>query len=326
VKFIKRIKQNWHIKLLSLALAGILWIYVNSIKEKERFLSVPFEVKNVSEGYLVSSELPEFVQLVIRGRDEYLTLINEGDVVAYVDLENNSEGESRKIVKVDRRGLPRGLSIKEITPRLVDVRLDRARRKQVKVVPVIVADLPEGYSFEDVHVDPEEVEIQGPESLLPDIESVYTEEINIRNLTENTVVETEVEIGNEKISLVDDRPVNVRILVKEEFAVKRVSGITIYPVNVNEGLLAEIGDQEVSALVKLPKRLEKEFVDEQVYAYVDCQNITETGDYDLTVWFESDVEEVSLVKLEPATVTVTVTVSVTDILSADSDETPADTD
>ena len=91
MKIFKRIVQNWHIKLLSLVLAGILWIYVNSIQESERFLSVPIEVKNISENFLVSNELPEFVQLVLRGREEYLSLImydSQHDLPGIVQLQS----------------------------------------------------------------------------------------------------------------------------------------------------------------------------------------------------------------------------------------------
>jgi YbbR domain-containing protein len=302
VKIFKRIVQNWHIKLLSVVLAGILWVYVNSIQEAERFLSVPIEIKNISENYLVSNELPEFAQLVLRGREEYLSLINEGEVTAYIDLEQNSVGEARKIVKVDRREIPRGVSIKEIVPRLIDVRLEEAFRKKVKVVPVIVADLPEGYSFVDFSVDPETVEIQGPESILQNTSAVYTEEINIRSLTETTVIDASLEIERDKLTLVDEQSVNVKITIKEEFTLKRVDSVLIYPLNLSEGLVADITGQEVSALVRIPQRLERDFREKQVYAYVDCGSITEPGDYELPLSLQSDVEEVTAVKIEPSSI------------------------
>jgi YbbR domain-containing protein len=306
VKIFKRFVQNWHIKLLSLALAGILWIYVNSIQEAERFLTVPIEVRNVSENYLVSNELPEFVQLVLRGREEYLSLINEGEVTAYIDLEQNSLGETKKIVKVDRRGIPRGVSIKEITPRLVDVHLEKAFRKQVKVVPVIVADLPEGYSFVDFSVEPETVEVQGPESILRELSSVYTEEINIRNLTETTVIPAKLEITDDKLTLVGVESVDVKISIKEEFTMKRLNGVSIYPINLAVQFVAETAEQEVSVLLRIPLRLERDLSATQVYAYVDCGAITEPGEYDLPLSLESDVAGVTLVKMEPPSVEVRV--------------------
>ncbi len=299
-----KITHKWHIKLLSLALAAILWVYVSSIQEKERFLTVPVEVRNVSEDYLLSSELPEFVQLILRGRDESLSLVNEGDVVAYIDLEMNSEGETKKIVKVERRGIPRGVSIKEISPRLIDVKLDQAIRKSVKVVPVIVTDLPDGYSFEKFLIEPPSVEIQGPATLITTVESVNTRKVDIGNMTETTVMEIELETGSDKITLVRDQPVSIKIFIREEFVLKRVSGVVIYPINVAEGLIPDLGEQEVSVLIKLPKRLESGFKNEQVYAYVDCVEIGETGDYLLPVTFRSDIEEVAFVEVDPPAISV----------------------
>lgn len=299
-----KITHKWHIKLLSLALAAILWVYVSSIQEKERFLTVPVEVRNVSEDYLLSSELPEFVQLILRGRDESLSLVNEGDVVAYIDLEMNSEGETKKIVKVERRGIPRGVSIKEISPRLIDVKLDQAIRKSVKVVPVIVTDLPHGYSFEKFLIEPPSVEIQGPATLITTVESVNTRKVDIGNMTETTVMEIELETGSDKITLVRDQPVSIKIFIREEFVLKRVSGVVIYPINVAEGLIPDLGEQEVSVLIKLPKRLESGFKNEQVYAYVDCVEIGETGDYLLPVTFRSDIEEVAFVEVDPPAISV----------------------
>jgi YbbR domain-containing protein len=262
------------------------------------------EVRNVSENYLVTSELPEFVQLVLRGRDEALSLINEGDLVAYIDLEMNSAGEAKKIVKIERRGIPRGVSIKEIDPRIIDVSLDPAIRKNVKVIPIIMADLPDGYSFEDIIIEPSLVEIQGPASLINEVESVYTKEVNFRNLTETTVMEVELETGSDKITLINNEPVSVKILIREEFVIKRVSSVTVYPVNVAEGLIPDLGEQQVSVLFKLPKRFEPAFRDDQVYVYVDCTDISETGDYPLPVSFQSDIAGASLVRVDPPTVRV----------------------
>jgi len=304
VKIFGKITHNWHIKLLSLALAGILWVYVNSLQEKERFLTIPVEVRNISEDYILSSEPPEFVQLVLRGRDEPLSLINEGDLVAYIDLEMNSQGETKKIVKVERRGIPRGVSIKEIRPRLVDVKIEEAKRKSVKVVPVIVTDLPLGYSFERFSLEPPAVEIQGPASVIETVESVNTKRVDIENMTETTVMDIEVETGSDKITLVKDQSVSIKIFIREEFVLKRVSGVAVFPFNVADELIPDLGEQKVSLLIKLPKRLESGFKDELVYAFVDCMEITDVGDYELPIIFQSGIEEAVLVEVEPSMVSV----------------------
>jgi hypothetical protein len=304
LKLFKKITHNWHIKLLSIALAGILWVYVNSIQEKERFFTIPVEVRNISENYILSGEPPEFVQLVLRGRDEPLSLVNEGDLQAYIDLEMNSQGETKKIVKVERRGLPRGVSIKEIRPRLVDVQIDEAIRKPVKVVPVIATDLPLGYSFERFMLDPPEVEIQGPASYIESVESVNTRRIDIQNLTETTTMDVEVETGSDKVTLVEDQPVNITIFIREEFVLIRVSDVIVFPFNVADALVPDLGEKKVSLLIKLPKRLESDFKDELVYAFVDCMGISEAGEYELPVIFQSGIDEAALVEVEPSMITI----------------------
>ena len=309
VNIFRKIAHNWHIKLLSIALAGILWVYVNSIQEKERFLTIPVEVRNISENYILSSEPPEFVQLVLRGRDEPLSLVNEGDLTAYIDLEMNSQGDTKKIVRVERRGIPRGVSIKEIRPRLVDVQIDEAKRKSVKVVPVIVTNLPLGYSFERFSIEPPEVEIRGPASYIETVEFINTTRIDIQDLTETTVMDVDVETGSDKITLVRDQTVSITIFIREEFVLKRVNDVVVFPFNVADGLVPDLAEQKVSLLVQVPKRLESWFNDELVYAFVDCLEIDEAGIYELPVIFQSGMEEATLVEVEPSTVTIQMTIT-----------------
>jgi hypothetical protein len=135
---------------------------------------------------------------------------------------------------------------------------------------------------------------------------VYTEEINIRNLTETTVIEAKLEIGGDKLTPVGVESVNVKISIKEEFTIKRVSGVLIYPINLAEEFVADTAGQEVSALIRIPRRLERDFSETQVYAYVDCGAITEPGKYDLPLILQSDVEGVTPVKIEPASIEVRV--------------------
>lgn len=125
LSILKRITYNWHIKLLSLILGFLLWLYVDGIREKERFLSVPTKIINVPQDHLVVSSTPESVKIVLKGRESNLALVDEGMIEAYIDLENSTELETRRRVKIDMNSIPQGVSIKEISPRIIEVRLER---------------------------------------------------------------------------------------------------------------------------------------------------------------------------------------------------------
>jgi len=304
MKILNKITHNWHIKLISLALGAIVWIYVNSLQEKEKFLSVPLSVVDVPENYLVASEIPQTVKVVLRGREEKLALVNEEKITAVIDLKASSVGQVKKKVKIDESTIPQNVSIKEITPWTIDILLEKALIKSVKVVPVIVADLPYGYNLEDIVTEPEMVEIRGPESYLKSIESVYTREINLKNITETTIFKVNIDTSNHRITLGKIQSVNVKVMVKEEFVVKRVAGIPVYAMNLNGDFSFSINDMEVSVLLKLPKRKERDFTQDLIYVYVDCKDIKKPGVYHLPLLFRSEREDITLVKIEPETLSV----------------------
>jgi len=265
---------------------------------------VPVEVINVPYEYLVSSEVPQFVKVVLRGKDEKLALINEEKITAYIDLDNSTKEGVKSIVRIDKQSIPQRVAIKEINPRIIEVRIEKALTKVVKVIPVIVADLPYGYDFEDVIVEPGSIEIRGPESLVNQIESVYTKEINVKNLTETTVIEVSVDTADEKIELVNESLINVKVIIRKEFVVKKVEGINIYPVNLKEGFTSTLQDVDLTVLLKIPKKGEKQFRVEQVYIWVDCENIDKPGTYTLPLLFKADSDDTTLVKLDPPSIEI----------------------
>jgi hypothetical protein len=223
-----------------------------------------------------------------------------------VDLEGRERERSRSIVRVDKESLPSGVTVKEISPASIETEIEAVKRKRVKIVPVIYEEPPVGYQLEDVLVDPEAVEIEGPVSLVDRIDSVYTEDIDASELTETTVKSVEITLESDKISLVDDGPVSVKAVVKELYVVKRVEEIPIVPVNLQDGLRALLLGSSVSALIKIPKRLERSMTREKVVAIVECEGIDGPGVYDLPVIVEAKLEDASFINFEPRLVEITV--------------------
>lgn len=306
VKLIKRIVQNWHIKLLSLALAAILWIYVDNLKAKEMFFSIPLEVKNVPAHHMVANDLPAAVKVVLKGKESSLALVNEDILKAYVDLEKRARARSRDVVRVDKASLPRGVTVKEINPAAVEAEIEIVSRKNVKVVPVIYEDAPFGYQLEDVEVEPIEVEIEGPVSLVNRIASVYTEDIDVSGLTETTIKDAKINLSDDKILLVNGDSVTIKAIVKEVYVVKRIEDVPIVMANLKEDLRALLPGSAVSALVKVPQRIEKGLTRDMVVAEVECKDIESPGVFYLPVLVKTRTENTTCIDFEPRTVEITV--------------------
>ncbi len=304
---LKKITYKWHIKLLSLGLAAMLWVYVDNLKEKERFVSVPVEVRNIPSGYMLSDGVPLSIKIILKGKESRLALLDETPVVGYIDLENSEKLDRREMIRVDKNSIPQGVSVKEITPRIIDVFIERIEQRSVTVVPVITGEPPVGYFFEDVVIDPEQVRVTGPESLIETLESVYTKDISIKNLTETTVKEVELDLPDEKISVDESMVVSVKIIIKEQFVLKRLEKKEIVPQNLNEGYNAVVADTAVAVLLKVPKRLEREITAESMIIYVDCEDVENAGTFTLPLKIDSSSDDITLLKAEPDSVTIEVT-------------------
>jgi len=59
-----RLLYNWHVKLISLFIAFLLWMYVSGLQEQEKLITVKFEVRNLPERYVVSNNIPDTVNVV----------------------------------------------------------------------------------------------------------------------------------------------------------------------------------------------------------------------------------------------------------------------
>ncbi|RLE09506.1 hypothetical protein DRJ04_09850, partial [Candidatus Aerophobetes bacterium] len=155
-----RLLYNWHVKLISLFIAFLLWMYVSGLQEQEKLITVKFEVRNLPERYVVSNNIPDTVNVVLKGREENFTLLDTSILTAYVDLEKKVFNDARFQIQIDRKNLPRSLKIKEINPRTIHLTLERVVRKNVEVVPVIVDNPPYGFVFSNVTVIPESVYVE----------------------------------------------------------------------------------------------------------------------------------------------------------------------
>jgi hypothetical protein len=304
LRILKRITNKWHIKLLSIILAVVLWFYVDSIKEEEHLLSVPVEVRNLPSGYTVANKMNPYVDVVLKGKESGLALVEGENLEAHIDLENSTVPEQRVLVKINKKNLPLRVKIKDINPRMVDILVERIGEKTVKVIPVIVGRPYEGHDFEDVIIKPEYVQISGPESMVRNIDSVYTDHIDIKGLTETTEGMAGLDPGDSKISLVDTTHVSVKIIIREGFIFKRIAGVSVIPLNVKEGLSAETEDTSVELFLKIPKRKERQLTLETLRVYIDCSSIDGPGKYLLSPIFEADFGEVDLIKIEPQSVEV----------------------
>jgi YbbR domain-containing protein len=171
--------RNWELKLLALALAVALWLFVVMAEKAEVVVSLPLELHSIPPGFEVVGERPESVEVQVNGLRTSLARLGSEQVRARLSLAGVRPGEVVLRILPEHLELPRGVTAVRINPATVRVTVDASRSTRVKVLPRLTGTLAPGYRIAAVKVIPEEVEINGPASQVERVGQVYTEPLDV---------------------------------------------------------------------------------------------------------------------------------------------------
>jgi YbbR domain-containing protein len=169
------VTKNIWVKLISIAIALLLWSYVVGERNVQIGLNVPLELRNVPGGYIVTNKIERQVEMRVAGAKNLLNVLNASETSAFLDLTNAREGKN--IFHINERNfkIPKDIKITSIYPESIEVILEKYIKKSVPVIP----DIKDFSSIQDkiarLVVEPSSVTIEGPEVDLKNIARVKTE-------------------------------------------------------------------------------------------------------------------------------------------------------
>src|SRR5215469_8004651 len=172
------ITNNWHLKIVSLVLAVMLWMAVANRASSEIGLEVPLEYRNIPHELEITGDMTNTVQVRLRGSSSLIKDITAKDVSTTIDLGKMTSGE--KIVPLSPQNVqaPFGAEVIRVNPSSVRFNLERTITKTIPVMPTI-SQLTDGYEIGKVEVSPPQVQIEGPESRVNTLNSIATVAIHV---------------------------------------------------------------------------------------------------------------------------------------------------
>lgn len=182
---LRLITENWTLKLLSLAFALILWMFIMGERRLEVGYAVPLHLQNVPESLVVANEVPSLVDVRISGPRTLLLKVNPNDMGIVVDLADLKPGLTTFKRLEERLNIPSGLRVTRLSPSFIDIKLERIREKRVPIKVVLEGEPPEGYRVAGLRAVPEQVLVQGAESELKRIAEVTTDAVDLEGVTES---------------------------------------------------------------------------------------------------------------------------------------------
>jgi YbbR domain-containing protein len=207
------LSTNPLLKIMSFIIASLLWFFVVSQGRSVIVMDIPIGFKNIPHDLEVIDE-QKTVSLSIEGHERVLQKLRQGDVLVSLDMSGVKEGNIFFPLSVDNVKLPSALTITDIAPQTVKLKVEKKIAKKVPVRTVFVGSPAPGYTIKNIKIVPDKIEIKGTESILSKIYSIKTEPIDISGITGTMRYRAYLDISRNNIK-VNTTEVNVNITVRE---------------------------------------------------------------------------------------------------------------
>ena len=203
--------KNWVLKLVSLFFALFLWYFVVGEDKVDMNVTLPVEIVNLPRDLIISNQYKKQIEVTISGQRSLIRGMTEQHISRSIDLSKAEPGTVVIQNNVDSISLPRGLSILRVQPPTLTLLLDRLIQKELPISPVLVGKVNKDFILDSVTVDPQTLEISGPQAILDNEQELKTIPVNISGLKESTVKQASLALKNEISDLIGEPVVAVRL-------------------------------------------------------------------------------------------------------------------
>jgi hypothetical protein len=206
--------RNLGWKLLSLVLAGMVWIAIHREPIIFSVLAAPVQFKNVPPDLESSSEIVESVDIETRGPAELLRSLSEKKVAVVLDFSSvRGPGERTFTIERTNTNLPRGVEMVRIIPSQLRFVFERRIVRKVPVDPQVSGVLPAGLHIISTVAHPPELAITGPESKVRRVTVLHTDPVDLNGISEDRNVRVTAFLTNPQLRFKDSPDVTVRVTV-----------------------------------------------------------------------------------------------------------------
>lgn len=207
--------NNLGLKLLSLLIAISLWYGVTRDPVAEIAINVPIEFQHVPERLVISSEVIPQAQIRVRGPARIVRALSVEDIHPIIDLQGVVPGERTFDLTSRQVHLPREVSVVQVVPTHLKIGFDRSARKEVEIRPRVTGSFASGYRILEAKVEPERVEIVGPEQRIKMIENAVTDPVDATGVMGRASFTTNVYIADPLVRPVKPDPVRVTVITEK---------------------------------------------------------------------------------------------------------------
>ncbi|WP_321365769.1 CdaR family protein [uncultured Desulfuromusa sp.] len=180
----KMLTENWTLKIISLILALLLWMFIMGERRLEVGYRVPLELQNIPQSLMVANEVPSMVDVRVSGPRTLQMKVSPNDISIIVDLTDLKPGLTTFKRLEERLNLPSGLRVTRLSPSFIDLKLERIKQKRVPIKIALIGEPLSGFEVASIKAVPDEVIIEGAETELKSVSEVTTEDVDLNGVNE----------------------------------------------------------------------------------------------------------------------------------------------
>ncbi len=207
--------HNWHLKLISLALATALWAEVGRTPTSEIGVSVLLEYQNIPPQTEIYGDTTKQVVVRLRGPSSLLRSVSPQDVSLLIDMQGLALGKEKILpLTPDLVHAPFGVEVVRINPAWVSLTVEPTVKEKVQVLTILSGKPADGFEVEQTTITPATVEIQGPESHVHAMNTILTLPINVQDRNATFVETADLDIEDPVVSVPKATSVKVEIKIR----------------------------------------------------------------------------------------------------------------
>ncbi|MEO6724040.1 MAG: CdaR family protein [Blastocatellia bacterium] len=216
------------LKLLSLALAILLFIVSRQPVSDVRLFNVPLEYRGQSSSVEISGDAEQTVSVRVRGPRDVVRNLMPSQLSVVADLSHKEPGERVVQLHADDVTLPdNSIRVTQIEPASIRLMLEPKMKKRVAIKAQFMGQLPADLEMYHATVEPSEVELEGPQSQLNKVNLVLTETVNLSGRDKDFQATVDVETPHRSLRVLTPSPIKLSIEIGERRSLKRFGDIPV---------------------------------------------------------------------------------------------------
>jgi len=181
IKIIFNKVWKWVVLCFLVGCFFLLW-HDSSFNETDIFIPVDFA--KIPDGLSISDSPPKGIEVRIRCPESSIKTISKIKSRYLLDLSDINEGVNNVPIRKDGIKLPGEISIINITPSFLTVKVEKEIKKELPVI-VSFSGKPTSGFFTYAVTRPSSVMLKGPENILGPIEKIFTKPVDVNGLSES---------------------------------------------------------------------------------------------------------------------------------------------